>query len=112
MHSKLISRLVITSRITLLVSFCLAIYLALSAPATFIVPDRQGTLAEIEAATSIAELKARASGLAMVGNNATQICKVLFGVAVCTLLGFTVLSVLNLIWLGSLRKSTDEHTTP
>jgi len=100
-----------TSRIILLVSFCLAIYLAMSAPATFIVTDRQETLAEIQAATSIEALRARASGLAMVGNNATQICRVLFGVAVWTLLVFTVLSILNLIWLRRLRRSTDEHTT-
>jgi hypothetical protein len=111
MHSKLISRIAMTSRVILVVSFCLAIYLAMSAPATFIVTDRQETLAKIEAATSITELKARASGLAMVGNNATEICRVLFGIAVWTLLVFTVLSILNLIWLRKLKRATDEHPT-
>jgi hypothetical protein len=111
MHSKLISRLLTTSWVILVASFCLGIYLALSAPATFIVTDRQAKLVEIEATTSIAELKAQASGLAMVGNNATQISRVLFGVAVWTFLVFTVLSVLNLVWLRRLRRATDEHTT-
>ena len=109
--AQLISRLVTTSRIVLVVSFCVAIYLAMSAPATCIVTDRRETLAEIQAATSIEALKVRASGLAQVGSNATEICRVLFGVAVWTLLVLAVLSILNLIWLRKLRRVSDEQPT-
>jgi hypothetical protein len=111
MQSKLIARLVITSFIILLTSFCLAGYLALSAPATFIITDRQQTLAEIQATATIDALRTRASGLAMVGNNATQICKVLFGISVWTLLVFAVLSVFNLMWLHKLKRTTDKDKT-
>jgi len=108
MHSKLLSRLAMTSRAIVVVAFSVAVYLALGAPSTFIVSDRQAELSSIEAATTVAELKARASGLAMIGNNATQASRVLFSIAVATLLLFTVLSLLNLIWLRRLRRSIDE----
>ena len=108
MHSKLISRLATTSRTIVVLAFVVAIYLALSVPSTFIVSDRQAELSSIEAMTTVAELKARASGLTMVGDNATQASRVLFGIAAGTFILFTVLSLLNLIWLRRLRRVIDE----
>ena len=108
MPSKCISRLVKANYFTLIVSFALAAFVAMSAPATFIVSDRQETLAKIEAMTSLTEVKATASSLAMVGNNVTSICKVLFSVVVWTLLVFTALGILNLICLKKLGAAMDK----
>lgn len=109
MHSKLLKRLAMTSRAVFAFGLLLAIYLVLSIPETAVVSDRQGELSRIEAASSVAELKAIASGLAMVGNNATRISQVLFGIVLLTLLLFAVLSVLNLIWLKRLKRLSDEN---
>ena len=109
MHSKLINRLAMTNRAILVLGLLLVFYLVLSVPATTVVSDRQGELARIEAATSVSELKAIASGLAMIGNNATRISQVLFGIVILTLLVFVVLSILNLVWLRTLRRLRDER---
>src|SRR5437667_7049061 len=110
MRSKLISRLATTSRAIVGLAFGVGIYLALAAPATFIVSDRQEELSRIEAATTVAELKARASALAMVGNNATQASRVLFGIAIGTLLVFTLLALPIQAWL-TLLSMTDHEAT-
>jgi hypothetical protein len=85
-------------------------YLLLSAGATQIVSDRQGELASIKAATNIAELKAHASGLAMVGNNASQISMVLLWIAMLALLFFAVLAGFSLHWLGRLERVMNEKS--
>src|SRR5881296_1666531 len=108
MHSKLIKRLAMTNRAIFVLGLLLAFYLALSVPATTVVSDRQGELARIEAASSVSELKAIASGLAMIGNNATRISRVSFGIVILTLLVFVFLSILNLVWLRALKRLRDE----
>src|SRR6266496_5478389 len=109
MHSKLINRLATTNWAILVVGLLLAAYLVVSVPATAVVSDRQGELARIEAASGVSELKAIATGLAMIGNNATRISQVLFGIVILTLLVFVFLSILNLVWLRALKRLRDER---
>ena len=103
MRLKLINRLAIVSRVIILLGFVLAVYLVLSVPFMQVVADRHTELGEIEAASSLPELKAHASALAVVGDNATHISRVLFGLVIVTLIFFMVLSALSLVWLKKLR---------
>jgi len=109
MHSNLINWLAVTNRVIFALGLLLAFYLVLSVPATTVVSDRQGELARIEVASSVSELKAIASGLAMIGNNATRISQVLFGIVILTLVVFVFLSILNLVWLRALKRLRDER---
>jgi len=112
MQLTLINRRAVPSRVILVLGFLLAVYLVLSVPATSVGSDRQGELSQIEAASSLAELKAHASGLAMVAKNATQISAVPCGIVILTPLLFIGLSILNLVWLRRLKRFNDEtHTT-
>jgi hypothetical protein len=85
-------------------------FILLSAAATQIVSDRQGELARIEATTSLADLKIHASGLAMVGNNASQTSMVLLWIAMLAALFFAILAGFILHWLGRLERVINEKS--
>ena len=108
MHSKLITRLRAASWAIIVLGVLVFGYLLLSAPATQVVSDRQGELASIEAMTNVVELKARASVLTMVGDNATHISMVLLWIAMLALLSFAVLAGFCLHWLGRLERAINE----
>jgi hypothetical protein len=108
MQSKLIKSLVMTNRVIFVLGFLLVVYLVFAVPQTKVVSDRQGELAQIDATSNLAELKAHASALAMVANNATHISAVLFGVVIVMLLFFVVLSILNLFLLRKLKSLSNQ----
>jgi hypothetical protein len=110
MHSKLISRLRFTSWLIIILGLLVCGYLLLSAPATQIVTDRQAELVRIGTASSIAELKAHASGLVMVGSNASHISMVLLKIAILASLFFAVLAGFSLHWLGRLARVINEKS--
>ncbi len=110
MHSKFISRLRGASWAIIVLGVLVFGYLLLSAAATQIVSDRQGELAHIDASTNLVELKAHASGLALVGNNASHISMVLLWIAMLTLLFFVALAAASLHWLGKLERGIDEKS--
>lgn len=108
MHSKLISRLRGTSWVIIALGLLVVGHLLLSAAETQIVRDRDEQLARIEASTNIVELKAHASGLVMIGNNASHISMVLLWIAMLTLLFFIVLAGMSLHWLGTLERTLNQ----
>jgi hypothetical protein len=110
MHSKFLSRLRGASWTTIVIGVLVCGYLFLSAASTQIVTDRQGELARIAAITNIAELKARASGLAMIGNNSSEISMGLLWIAMLASLFFAVLAGFSLHWLGRLERVINEKS--
>jgi hypothetical protein len=110
MHSKFISRLRGASWTIIVLGVLVFGYLLLSVAATQIVSDRQGELARIEASTNLLELKAHASGLAMIGNNASHISMVLLWIAMLTLLFFVVLAGAILHWLSKLDRGINDKS--
>src|SRR5437867_3452162 len=103
MNPKLLIRVQVTSRIIVIWASLLAVYLILAVPSMVSVRNRQEEIAWITSTTNVSELQARASGLTMVADNAGHASAVLFGLVILTLLLFSVVSVLNLIWLRQIR---------
>lgn len=104
MRSNLINRLVMTNRVIFTLSLLLLIYLAVAAPETAVVSDKQAQLTQINSISSLAELKAEASGLAMVAHNAGVTSMVLLRIVLVTLLVFMLLSFASLLWLRRLSR--------
>lgn len=103
MNGSLIERVIVTNRVIFVLGLLLSIYLFTSIPATRVVSDRSAELASIDGMTNVTQLKAHASGLAMVAKNASDVSTVLFGVVIAMLLFFAALSLINLWWLRRLK---------
>jgi hypothetical protein len=110
MASRLISRLKALGWVAIGLGILVSAYLLPSAAETKVVADRKGELALIAGTTNLAELKAHASGLVMVADNAGHISIVLIWVAVTTLLVLAVLAGVSIRWLGRLQRDINEKS--
>lgn len=110
MHSRFLSRLKRVSWTIIVFGILVFGYLLLSTARTKIVSDRQGELARIDASTNLAELKARASELAIVANSTGHTSMVLLWIAMLALLFFVGLLGLSLHWLSRLERGINEDS--
>jgi hypothetical protein len=107
MNTKLLYRLAVLNRCTIIIAIALLLMLCFWLPETVVVRDHEATFKQIREAGTVEGLKPIAFKLALLGGNATRISSMLFDWVAAVLLLFIALNILSLILLVKLIRSSE-----